>query len=35
LLGSKIDEVLTGFTLEQLVIMQESKSKKDEAMYYI
>ena len=35
LLGSRIDEVLSGFTLEQLVIMQENKSQKDDAMYYI
>ena len=35
LLGSKIDEVLSGFTLEQLVVMQESKSHKENAMYYI
>jgi Rrf2 family transcriptional regulator, cysteine metabolism repressor len=36
LLGSKIDEVLSGFTLEQLVTMQqEKKSPTDSAMYYI
>jgi Rrf2 family transcriptional regulator, cysteine metabolism repressor len=35
LLGSKIDEVLSGFTLEQLVAMQEKKSQVDNAMYYI
>src|SRR5208283_2103824 len=35
LLGSKIEEVLSGFTLEQLVLMQEQKSDKDQAMYYI
>jgi Rrf2 family transcriptional regulator, cysteine metabolism repressor len=35
LLGSKIDEVLSGFTLDQLVAMQEKKSVKDDAMYYI
>ena len=35
LLGEKIDEVLSGFTLEQLVIMQENKTQKNDAMYYI
>jgi Rrf2 family transcriptional regulator, cysteine metabolism repressor len=35
LLGSKIEEFLSGFTLEQLVAMQEKKSQKDDAMYYI
>jgi len=35
LLGSKIDEFLSGFTLEQLVVMQEKKSRKDDTMYYI
>ena len=35
LLGSKIDEVLSGFTLEQLVVMQENKSHKENTMYYI
>lgn len=35
LLGSKMNEVLSGFTLEQLVTMQEKKSQKDDAMYYI
>ena len=35
LLGNKIDEVLSGFTLEQLVTMQENKTQKNDAMYYI
>ena len=35
LLGSKIEEVLSGFTLEQLKDMQEEKSDKDSSMYYI
>ncbi len=35
LLGSKIDEVLSGFTLEKLVLMQEEKSEKEKGMYYI
>ncbi len=35
LLGSKIEEVLSGFTLEQLAAMQEKKSGKEESMYYI
>ena len=35
LLGSKIEEVLSGFTLEQLKDMQEEKSDKDNSMYYI
>ena len=35
LLGRKIEEVLSGFTLEQLVDMQEEKSDKDRSMYYI
>jgi Rrf2 family cysteine metabolism transcriptional repressor len=35
LLGSKMNEVLSGFTLEQLVAMQEKKSQKDDTMYYI
>lgn len=35
LLGSKIEEVLSSFTLEQLALMQEQKSDKDQAMYYI
>lgn len=35
LLGSKINEFLSSITLEQLVVMQEKKSQKDDAMYYI
>ncbi len=35
LLGSKIDEVLSGFTLEQLVTMQEKKCQVENTMYYI
>ena len=35
LLGTKIDEVLSGFTLDQLVIMQEKKAQTDNCMYYI
>jgi DNA-binding IscR family transcriptional regulator len=35
LLGSKIEEVLSGFTLAQLVDMQEEKSDRDRSMYYI
>jgi Rrf2 family transcriptional regulator, cysteine metabolism repressor len=35
LLGTKIDEVLSGFTLDQLVTMQERKSHVDNCMYYI
>jgi Rrf2 family transcriptional regulator, cysteine metabolism repressor len=35
LVGSKIDEVLSGFTLDQLVIMQAKKTKTDDIMYYI
>jgi Rrf2 family protein len=35
LLGSKIDEVLSGFTLEHLVTMQEKKSQVENSMYYI
>jgi Rrf2 family cysteine metabolism transcriptional repressor len=35
LLGEKIDEVLSSFTLEQLVAMQEAKSEKETSMYYI
>jgi Rrf2 family transcriptional regulator, cysteine metabolism repressor len=35
LLGTKIDEVLSGYTLDQLVAMQEKKTHTDEAMYYI
>jgi Rrf2 family protein len=35
LLGSKMEEVLSGFTLEQLTAMQEKKSDKDNSMYYI
>jgi Rrf2 family transcriptional regulator, cysteine metabolism repressor len=35
LLGGKIDELLSGFTLEQLVDMQEEKSGKETSMYYI
>jgi hypothetical protein len=33
--GGKIDEVLSGFTIERLVTMQEEKSEKDTSMYYI
>jgi Rrf2 family transcriptional regulator, cysteine metabolism repressor len=33
-LGNRIDEFLSGFTLEKLVSMQEAKSGKEE-MYYI
>jgi Rrf2 family protein len=35
LVGNKIDEVLSGFTLEQLAIMQEEKSGGEKEMYYI
>jgi Rrf2 family protein len=35
LVGTKIDEVLSGFTLDQLVAMQEKKSQTDDVMYYI
>jgi Rrf2 family transcriptional regulator, cysteine metabolism repressor len=35
LLGKKMEEFLSGFTLEQLVAMQAKKSQKDDAMYYI
>jgi Rrf2 family cysteine metabolism transcriptional repressor len=35
LLGRKIEEVLSGFTLEQLADMQEEKSGGDRSMYYI
>lgn len=35
LLGSKMEEVLSGFTLEQLVTMQEQKSGEERSMYYI
>jgi len=35
LLGGKMDEFLSGFTLDQLARMQEEKSGKDAAMYYI
>jgi Rrf2 family cysteine metabolism transcriptional repressor len=35
LVGRKINEVLSGFSLDQLVAMQEKKSGKDGAMYYI
>jgi Rrf2 family protein len=35
LLGGKMDEFLSGFTLDQLARMQEEKSGKDTAMYYI
>ena len=36
LLGTKIDEVLSGYTLDQLVTMQEKKAHtEDNAMYYI
>jgi Rrf2 family transcriptional regulator, cysteine metabolism repressor len=35
LLGTKIDEVLSGFTLDQLVTMQEKKTRTDDCMYYI
>ena len=35
LLGGKMDEFLSGFTLDQLARMQDEKSGKDTAMYYI
>jgi Rrf2 family protein len=35
LLGHNIDEFLSGFTLEKLVVMQEAKSGKGTDMYYI
>ncbi len=35
LVGSKINEVLSGFSLDQLVAMQEKKSDRDTSMYYI
>lgn len=35
LLGGKMDEFLSGFTLDHLARMQEEKSGKDTAMYYI
>ncbi|OPY68811.1 MAG: HTH-type transcriptional regulator CymR [Syntrophorhabdaceae bacterium PtaU1.Bin034] len=35
LLGNKIDEVLSSYTLEALVAMQEEKSEKETPMYYI
>jgi Rrf2 family protein len=35
LLGRKIEEVLSGYTLEQLVEMQKEKSEKSTSMYYI
>ncbi len=35
LLGHKIDEFLSDFTLEKLVVMQEAKSDKGTDMYYI
>jgi Rrf2 family protein len=35
LLGGKMDEFLSGFTLDRLAKMQEEKSGKDTAMYYI
>jgi Rrf2 family transcriptional regulator, cysteine metabolism repressor len=35
LVGTKIDEVLSGFTLDQLVSMQAQKSKSNDIMYYI
>jgi Rrf2 family transcriptional regulator, cysteine metabolism repressor len=35
LVGIKIDEVLSGFTLDQLVAMQQKKSQTDDVMYYI
>jgi Rrf2 family transcriptional regulator, cysteine metabolism repressor len=34
-LENKVEEVLGGFTLDELVKMQEHKSGKDSAMYYI
>lgn len=35
LLGKKMEEVLSGFTLEGLAEMQEKKAGRDSAMYYI
>jgi Rrf2 family protein len=35
LVGGKINEVLSGFTIERLVTMQEEKSEKGTSMYYI
>lgn len=35
LVGGKIDEVLSGFTIERLVAMQEEKSGEGTSMYYI
>ena len=35
LVGGKIDEVLSGFTIERLIAMQEEKSEKSPSMYYI
>jgi Rrf2 family protein len=35
LVGGKIDEVLSGFTIERLASMQEEKSGMDTSMYYI
>jgi len=35
LVGGKIDETLSGFTLDQLARMQEEKSGRDTTMYYI
>lgn len=35
LLGARIGEVLSEFTLDKLVAMQEKKTRQDEAMYYI
>ncbi len=35
LLGGKMDEFLSGYTLDKLARMQDEKSGKDMAMYYI
>jgi len=35
LLGSKIDELLTGFTLADLVTMQKEKAEDGTSMYHI